>query len=388
MIKILKILAWFLCLLAFTVGALGSSIIITFALSFIGAVLLLHYTIKFFKKIPQKLKVAGLYVYNKIRGEYRSIIFLTIFVVSLVMNIVLITWYMETKGDCLSSVNTLILNIAGAFLALLLTYLLLRPNFEVAPIIARSLNNHICIVVKNESLFAKLYSIKFELAYCGTTEANDDEYLNNIALDSNSQVTLLTNQLGHKPIDRFNRYFIFKSVNGFYKQWAQLKWRISATNTISNIVDVRDKYIYYDAIQWGEYVGDKFYNVQELYPYSERQRVSKIIEFNETISKVLRPCAKKRNSTDAIYQSALNMLDTFIKDYSKEFPNIREVRPVADDLILHIQKLKNLLNQNEVLRPIYKERRNKLLQNIDKEFECISTHMENSLERKSLTIKI
>lgn len=386
MIKIIKILFGFLSLLAFAAGLWGSCVIITFSLSFVGAVLLMHYTIEFFKKIPQRLKEACLYVYNKIRDEYRIIIFLTIFVVSLIINIVLITWYMETKGAGTSSISTLLLNIVGAFLALLLTYLLLRPKFEVAPIIARSLNNHICVVVKNKSLCTKLYSIKLELAYCGMTEASNDEILDYIELDSDSQVTSLTNRLGRKPIERYSRHFVFKSVNGFYKQWAHLKYRISATNTISNIVDIRDKYVYYDAIQWGEYVGDKFYNVQELYLPSEQKRVNKIIEFNDIISKVLRPCSKKTNSNDAICQSALDLLNTFVQDYGKDFPNIIELKPVVDDLTQHIQKLKNLLNQNEVMRPIQKEWRNKLLQKIDKEIECISHHMEEVLNKKKFNL--
>ena len=81
------------------------------------------------------------------------------------------------------------------------------------------------------------------------TEVSNDEILDYIELDSDSQVTSLTNRLGRKPIERYSRHFVFKSVNGFYKQWAHLKYRISATNTISNIVDIRDKYVYYDAIQ-------------------------------------------------------------------------------------------------------------------------------------------
>ena len=274
------------------------------------------------------------------------------------------------------------LNLAGAFLALILTYLLLRPQFEVAPIIARSLNNHICVVVKNNSLFTKLYSIKLELAFCGTNKSDTEEYLNNILLDSNSQVTLLTHRLSRKPIELYSRYFVFQSVNCFYKQWAQLKCRTSATNTISNIVDVHDQYIYDDAIQWGEYVGDKFYNVKEFYVYSEQHRVNKIIEFNETISKVLRPSAKKDNSMNARYRSALDMLNTFVQDYSTDFPNIIEVKPVVDDLTQHIYKLKNLMSQNDIMRPLYKELRNKLLQKIDIEFDCISYHMEKSLTRR------
>ncbi len=383
MIKLGKILFWFICLLALFVGIFGSSIIYGFSLCFVSGVFLIHYLIKFIQIIPSIFKRAKNRIKDTIKKYNPIIILLIILGVSATINVVLIITCIDNKWNYWSHACSLFINIAGAFIALYLIYILLRPRFEVCSTIARSLNNRICVKVKNKSIIAKLYSVKVELFYCGKNEQVNDEVLNKLPLDSDSQVTLLTHKFSSNP--QYNRYYIFQSDKCFYKQWNQLKCRVSATNTISNIVDIQDEYIKYDTVQWGEYNGDSFYSVEQLYAYKERQRIRKLIVFNETISPVLRPRSKKITGTDNVYKTAISFLSTLTQEYN-DFQHLKEVEPVIEDMKIHIAKLQNLLIQD--LRPIHKERRNALLHKIDKELRCISTHMENSLERKSLTIKI
>lgn len=383
MCKFGKILFWFFCLLAFFVGLFGWGFFYGFTLGFVASILLIHYTKKIFTKLPKIIKNAKDWIKNVIKKCNPIIILLVILGVSVMINVVLITTCIDNKWNYWSQACSLFINVAGAFIALCLIYLLLRPQFEINPIVARSLNNHISVMAKNKSPFAKLYSTKVELFYCGKSTQVNDEVLDRIPLDSDSQVTLISHKFSRDS--QYNRYYIFQSANCFYKQWAQLKCRISATNTISNIVDIQDIYIAYDSVQWGEYMGDTFYEVDQLYAYRERQRVRKLITFNETISPVLRSRSKKILGGDNIYNTAITFLNTLKREYN-DFPCLKEVELVIEDMKTHITKLQNLLMQD--LRPIHEERRDTLLHKIDKELKCISTHMEKSLERKSLTIKI
>lgn len=380
--KVINIFVIFFCLLALFVGLFGSSIIGIFTLIFVIVFLLFSDFIRLCKWLISQLtdlRQLCINLMHVIRDNGITILLVILFV-SLLANVMFCIAYFKSKFD-LNSIE-LVINVIGAFLALVLTYALLKPNFELSQIIARSLNNRIWILVQNNSLIAKLYSLHVELFYCGKYSKVNDEALSEITLDSNSIVTLLSNRLGSNMGQQYNRFFVFHSTNCYYKWLNQVKCRISATNTISNIVDIKDFYISADDVRWGEYIGNKFYSVLDLYQDTEQERVKKLIAFNETICKVLRPRKKLSKNDHEIFCNANKLLADSFKEYCDVFTCLNSCSKIVDDMAMHIFKLYKLLQEDIILRPVKKAYRDSLLIKINQELYCISSEMEKSLARK------
>lgn len=298
--------------------------------------------------------------------------------------IVLSIDYSFNNKDWRENVFGIIYNLLGAFGALGLTYWLLRPRFEVYPTIARTLDNRIWILVTNNSWIAKLYSIKLELAYAHIASETEyqDEVTNHIQLDCDEGITSLSPRIAGSGIEKSNRFFVFHTERGFYRQWTMLKYRISATNTISNIVDIQEEYFDYGNIKWGEFKKNQFVGVKDLYTTEDQDKVNAIIKFINETCKILRPRKVKTSEVVKMLKAVSDFIKTFPDNYNTDFSCLIEISDIVDSFKNHIIKLINLYNASYALPPTKLAYRNKLIMIIEQELYTISSQMEKTLNKK------
>lgn len=316
-----------------------------------------------------------------IKKNIVSILILLCFILLCVLAIWINQCYLN---DCLwDKIFTIIYNLLGAFGALGLTYWLLRPKFEVYPIIARTLDNRIWILVKNKSWIAKLYSVKLELAYAhlASGTASQDEIIDSLHLDCDMGITSLSQKMAWSDIEKSNKFFVFHSKLGFYPQWKRLKYRISATNTISNIVDIQEEYLDYGNVKWGEFKKDQFVSVEDLYTTKDQDKVNAIIKFISETCKILRPRKVKTTEVVKKLEDVSAFIKTFPNNYNTDFSCLIEISNIVDSFKNHIIKLIDLYNASKVLPPTKLAYRNKLIMIIDQELYTISSQMEKSLNK-------
>ena len=331
-------------------------------------------------QVWSRIKRALTLCMNYIRSHKSSLLLAGIMIVICLLLLPYHSYYQNSNTLC-ESFSSLMINVVGAFAALFITYIMLKPKFSINTISAHSLNNQIHIVVLNKSWFAKLFAVHVELSYQAMSPLVDDEVLSPIELDSEANVSVLANKLSE---DGVNKYFVFHTPECFYKQWKKLKCRVSATNTISNVVDIKDFYIEYDNVRWGEYIGDSFYSVDDLYLPAEHYKVSRLITFNELVSKILRPRSSMTNEALIVFDNVTKLLDDFPKNYINEFPCLQEIPECIADMKAHFIELKKILQECASIRPVKIKKRDLLLRQISKELYSISYKMEKSIERKKV----
>ena len=191
----------------------------------------------------------------------------------------------------------LFVSVLGTFAALFLTYLLLRPKFEIDSIATQTLNNRVWFVVRNKSWFAKLYSIKAELAYIRYSDVRDDIEIIPIDLDFDDSISILSRNIQSKT----DSCYAFHTKEAFVRdvQYNAVRLRVSATNTISNIFDAKDRIFAYsytntlesklDDIRWGELNDNIHIPITQKYTGGKLDFAKRIIVFNEIIMPIFYP---------------------------------------------------------------------------------------------------
>ena len=284
----------------------------------------------------------------------------------------------------------LLVGIFGAFITLVLTYLFLRPNFEIYPIAAQALNNRVWFVVKNKSPCAKLYNIKAELAYSRYNEKRNDTELIPIDLDEDNSISILSARN-----DNDDSFYVFHTKEAFVRdeRYNQVRLRVSATNTISNIFDAKDRIFNYtairnlnskvDDIRWGTLNKDIFVPVELMYNEEQLNLAKQIIKFNEKVMRVFVPQRNKETfiKEKIIWDVAEERLESIRpgNDLYVKFRRLSEIVPSINKINDDFVKLKEIYTKNTTFKHETIDKRDKLVAEMKRDLVLISGYMQRSL---------
>lgn len=285
---------------------------------------------------------------------------------------------------------SLFVSILGAFMALVLTYLLLRPQFEISPIGVQTLNNRVMFVVKNKSLCAKLYNIKAELDYVRYNDQRNDIELIPIDLDSDNSISILS-----ANNNEANSLYVFHTKEAFVRdeRYNQVRLRVSATNTISNIFDAKDRMFYYSAIntldsriddiRWGTLDRDIFVPIEIIYNEQQKNRAKRIILFNEYVMRIFVPRRDKETfiKEQAIWDAAEEQLKSLKPgaELYKSYTRLRDILPTINSINADFVKLKNIYTKNSTLTHRSVDKRDELVKKMKRDIVLITRYMQASL---------
>ncbi len=284
----------------------------------------------------------------------------------------------------------LFVSVLGAFIALVLTYLLLRPRFEISPIGIQTLNNRVLFVVNNKSFFTKLYSIKAELAYIKYDDDLNDIILEYIDLDMDNMISVL----GNKRFEN-ESYYVFHTKSAFIRddRYEQVRLRVSATNTISNIFDAKDAYFSYsftnsynaldDDIRWGKLDGNIFVGIDRIYDGEKLEMAKRIITFNENVTRILSPYCNKEEVEDNknVWEMAKKEFKS-LKPFgtlNRQFSKLNQIRPTINQLNDDYDKLLALYTKYAVLTHQDKDEKEKLVVQMKREVVRVALYMQKSI---------
>lgn len=278
----------------------------------------------------------------------------------------------------------LVVSILGAFGALYLTYLFLRPKFEIDPIAARSLNNELWFMVRNKSIFAKLYSIKAELSYVKYNEEKQDFEYQNIELDRDDEISIMYREHDcHAPKEE--TFYVFHTKYAFFEEPdMDLRLRVSATNTISNIYDAVDqKFTYENNVKWGEFIGGNFVSVEEIFLDEELRREVELIEsVNEVLAIFLRKFKDKYEfiAHSEAWQNATNLLrELKTNKYNTTLVGLTFVKPTITETLREVEELRTLYEGRVVYSARLCDKRNEHIDIIKRDIVQIAQYMNESI---------
>lgn len=284
----------------------------------------------------------------------------------------------------------LLVSVLGAFAALVLTYILLRPQFEISPIGVQTLNNRVLFVVKNKSLCAKLYNIKAELDYVRYDDQRNDTELIPIDLGSDDSISILS---ANK--DDADSLYIFHTTEAFIRdeRYHQVRLRVSATNTISNIFDAKDRLFNYtaintfdskvDDIRWGTLDRDIFVPIDILYNEQQKNQAKRIISFNELVMRIFLPQRDKETfkKEKAVWDSAEEQLKSLKPEAElyKSFARLRDILPTINSINKDFEELKSIYSQNLTLTHKNIDKRDELVKKMKRDIVLIAKYMQASI---------
>ena len=334
-----------------------------------------------------KIKKVPLFFQNNRGG-----IFMALVVVIGCISIVAIDLLLNNKDTVCHPVTTLLLNIVGAFAALYLTYWLLKPKFEIDSTIVQTLDNKLWVCVHNRSRITKLYNLKLEISYYLYREQFMDYDYKNIDIEADNIITMLYSKSQIEKIKQKDSFYVFHSRYAFLPsdRYTGIRCRISATNVISNIVDIKDEYIPFinekgeNNIKWGEFIGDQFMSLNQLYPQEEHDRIHKIIEFNNIISKILVKANNRQKVNKQNWEEANKIMAEFQNDYIRIFPNLIKMQTTIDEFYKKLNLLYLLITDKEIMTPANRDTQQKLLIYLTRSFEDISKYMSCQLKQNKL----
>ena len=383
MSKKVNILSMYLLLYAFIKGYCNDNGCV--ALIIILLCLILHCVILLTKSFVQ-------FIINKRRklsgvlNQYKAKIFGTFIIIGITIIITCYHFHYINSNTFCESFSNLLMNIAGAYIALYLTYLLLKPKIEICLPIAQTLDNKLWICVKNKSPFTKLYNIKIELAYYRYIERyHDYDYLN-VDMEENSTITMLYPRQQHENIKLKDSFYVFHTQSAFVKRYDGIRCRISATNVVSNIIDIKDKYIAYkdshgsETIIRGEYIGNKFYSIDKLYELEEIHRIDAIVSFNEIISRVLIPTNNISRLSTHNWEIAHIESEKLLNEYCNLFPSLENITPTIQEFQINLNEFYELITSKKILTPNDRERQFILLKYLKRALSDISNYMSKHLK--------
>ena len=287
---------------------------------------------------------------------------------------------------------SILASVIAAGGALILTYLLLRPKFEIYPIAAQDLNNRLWFIVKNTSHFAKLYSIKVELSYIDFDDVRNDTAITAIELPQDRELSVM--ETANSGNDSF---YAFHTEEAFIRdnQHDQIRLRVSSTNTISNIFDAKERVFTYatvntydakDDVRWGKFDGNIFVGVDAMYKDDELEKAKVLIQFNEKVAKIFSPYQYKEDviQDKAIWAAAKDSLQQIKKggDLYKMFDDLKVIEPTINKINKDFEKLYKLYTMNTYLTHANKDKKDILIKEMNREFTRISQFMKNSISKK------
>ena len=281
----------------------------------------------------------------------------------------------------------LIVSILGAFGALYLVYVFLRPKYEICPIAAQSLNNRVWFLVRNSSCCAKLYSIKAELSYFHFNEEKQDVIYEIIDMDKDDNISILYPD-SNKKAKKEDKYYLFHTRFAFYKNpdFDGVRLRVSATNTISNIFDATDRtFTYNDDIKWGEFIGGAFAAVEDTYDGEDLKNAKQLEKINDALSVLFRRYKDKEEfkAYHEQWENAVNMLNDLKTDeYSDPFYTLTIIKPTITETSRVVEVLSKIYNNSVVYSAIVCDKRDKYIHLIIRNIVQISQYMKESLTPK------
>ena len=292
----------------------------------------------------------------------------------------------------LSFLLSILASIIAAGGVLILTYLLLRPKFEIYPIAAQDLNNRLWFIVKNTSHFAKLNSIKVELSYIDYDDIRNDTAITAIELSQDSELSVMnTANSGN------DSFYAFHTEEAFIRdnQHDQIRLRVSSTNTISNIFDAKERVFTYstidtytakDDVRWGKFDGDIFVGIDTMYKDDELKKAKLLIQFNEKVANIFSPYQYKEDVIQdaAIWAAAKDSLQRIMKggDLYKMFEKLKIIEPTINKINKDFDELYKLYTWNTYLTHVNKDKKDILIKEMKREFTRISQFMKASISKK------
>lgn len=317
----------------------------------------------------------------------RSHILVGIMIVSGLLIILYHSYYQDSNTIC-ESISSLLMNVLGAFVALYLIYIFLKPKFKIDQTIAQGLDNRIWICVCNKSSVSKLYNLKLELSYYRFIESEQDYDYLPIEVEKDNTITMLYHNWQNEMIKQKDSFYVFHSLNTFIRddRYDGIRCRVSATNVISNVVEIKDEYVTYkDAkgvtkIKYGEFVGDKFKSIKEIYSPEESDRIKKIIEFSNTMSNILISTNNKQRIDAQNWESAKLMLDKLKSDYKNLFSELSKVQSTIDGFDKKLKEFNVLITAKDIMTPEDRDCQRTLLNDMNRYLidivKCMTAHLK------------
>ena len=344
--------------------------------------------------ILYKVKARLLQVWSRIKraliscmNYIRSHILVGIMIVSGLLIILYHSYYQDSNTIC-ESISSLLLNVAGAFVALYLIYLFLKPKFEVDQTIAQGLDNRIWICVRNKSSVSKLYNLKLELSYYRFIDSEQDYDYLPIEVEEDNTITMLYSNWQNEKIKQKDSFYVFHSQNAFIRdnRYDGIRCRVSATNVISNVVEIKDEYVPYKdekgvaKIKYGEFVGNKFISIEEIYSPEDSDRIKKIIDFSNTMSNILISTNNKQRIDAQNWEIAKRMLVKLKSEYKDFFSELPRVQSTIDGFDKKLKEFYELITAKDIMTPEDRDCQRTLLNEMNRYLidivNCMAAHLK------------
>ena len=288
----------------------------------------------------------------------------------------------EPCAGWLNGFSSLFINIAGGLVGLFCIYVLLRPKFNLDPILAITPNNRLRVRVSNSFFLIKLYNIKVELFYYKYEETLKDEEQIPINMDNNSTLSIL-----------YGRYkgevqssYVFHTKDGIIKEYSDftgILCRVTATHAISNITSSRDYKFLFDndkEIVYGNFIGTEFVpevnnkSMEMIQKYNEIHKISNAI-LKSTIE--YKDISKARESTKESLTQALDLVNM-----QSVFSRLSEITSTLMSMINDLRELSALYNSELHITPELRDKRKPIIERINRNMVFVARQMQYSIEKK------
>lgn len=394
MIKLGKILFWFICLLALFVGIFGSCIIYGFSLSFVVSVVFAHYLMKFLKLLPLIAKLVIEWIkmsWRKVWEWIKENCLVTFqYAVYIVVIIILIFTFCKEEHSYVRRFTPYVNVIVGVFV----TFLVMRPDFKIEDTLALSVNNRLRINIKNKFFFFRLHNVSVELEFEKFDDKTQDTQSWPVKMVAPSLQVLYGRYRGNaKSSQTFHTQEAFVWNDDFTK----LKCRVSATHAVSRITRIKEKTFRLQDIMCGEYVKGAF--VSQDQRYITDAKTQKQLNAISIFSRKVLPASLNYpideyeiRQIDKKYETAIGA----IKELRKEqelFQNINDYDTLFDQLEKDIScqdatnaddyGLLQIYTNNKILYGKTRERRDKLTKDVNSLVLIVSHYLERQIRKNT-----
>ena len=282
-------------------------------------------------------------------------------------------------------------NIIAALIFLFITYLVFKPKMEIEPIAIQMLNNRACFIVRNKSCWAKLYSVKAELEYIIYDKEHADYRTAPIDLDIDSSLSVIANDRSKKTY-----FYVFHTKEAFIRdrQFREVRLRISATNSISNIFSPKEQIFRYTSLDsnnkqtndilWGAVRADQFVPISEMYNVEEQARAQQIIEFNEKVTRIFLPYGRRSlflsEAESRVWEEAKAQLQSLTtrRTLYNNF-KLRDIAPIVNKINKDFDTLYGYNNENVVITNENRDKREKLFHEMKRDLVIITRYIQENI---------
>lgn len=376
----------FLCAVAFADGFFQDmlcALLITGATYCIGCTI--YVTIKVVKSFIRLItriewrKLQNLVSFNWRRyGQYA--------VYLLVFGILIASFFIERDNP----INKIV-PYANVIIGVFITFLVMRPNFEIGDILASSVNNRLRINVRNNYFLFRLYDISVELEFQRYDEKTQDTITWPIKIVDGGLTILYGKCWGSA---KSSQTFHTEKAFVWDDSYPEITCRVKATHSISRLTRVKEKTYRIQDVKPGEYVSGIFTNLSDIYNNDSRtnRQLKAISDFSTAVLPVsLRYSADEfaRRGLQDKFELALHEIDK-LENANSIFQNILDYHDIFEKLRKDVANddeqdkgLLQIYKNNKILYADMRERRNTLTSEINMLVMFISNNLEQQLSRKS-----